>query len=111
MFSGSGNWNNQIVNNDVLSNYWGILINVGAADATANLIQGNRAHANGRAGIAILGTASGNTVQNNDATGNGLANLSPSLRFDLYAAAPAANTWRDNAGASNVSASVSGGAN
>ncbi len=105
MFSGSGNSNNQIVDNDMIGNHWGILINVGSADATANLIQGNRLHANGRAGIAILGTASGNTVQNNAATGNGLLNLAPSLRFDLYAAAPVANTWRDNEGSSNFGTS------
>ncbi len=106
MFSGSGNSNNQIVDNDVFGNHWGILVNVGSADATANLIQGNRLHENGRAGIALLGTASGNTVQNNAAAGNGLLNLAPSLRFDLYAAAPAANTWRDNQGSSNFGTSA-----
>ncbi len=105
MFSGSGNSNNQIVDNDLVNNYWGILINVGSIDASANLIQNNRAHGNGRAGIAILGAASGNTVENNAATGNGLLRLAPSLQFDLYAAAPAANVWRNNQGSTNAGAS------
>ena len=57
---------------------------------------------NGRAGIGILGTtARANTVENNNATGNGLLNLAPSLRFDLFAASPADNTWRNNQGNSN----------
>ena len=58
--------------------------------------------ANGRAGIAILGTSSGNSVENNDASGNGLLNLAPSLQFDLFAAVPGANLWRNNQGTSNV---------
>jgi len=93
----------------VLRNHWGININTPAADAGANIIRNNTIHDNGRAGIAILSlTARGNTVENNNATGNGLLNLAPSLRFDLFAASPADNTWRNNQGVANFGASSTG---
>ena len=83
----------------MLRNHWGILINTPSAEATANTIRGNTLHDNGRAGIAILSsTARANTVENNNATGNGLLNLAPSLRFDLFAANPLENVWRNNQG-------------
>ena len=86
----------------MLRNHWGIIINTPSANASANIIHTNTVHNNGRAGIAILSlTARGNTVENNDVTGNGLLNLAPSLRFDLFAASPADNTWRNNQGNAN----------
>jgi parallel beta-helix repeat protein len=93
--------NNQITDNQIQGNHWGILINTPSVDATGNLIRGNTISANGRAGIGILGTASGNTVENNNAAGNGLLNLAPSFRFDLFAASPLANIWRNNQGTPN----------
>ena len=91
----------------MLRNHWGILINTPSADATANTIHGNTVHDNGRAGIAILSvTARGNSVENNNASGNGLLNLAPSLRFDLFAATAAdSNTWRNNQGNASFTAS------
>ena len=59
----------------------------------------------GRAGIAALGVASGNTIEGNDATGNALLNLAPSLLFDLFDAPPLDNTWRNNQGRSNFATS------
>lgn len=93
------------MNNEILRNHWGILINAPSVDATANLIRSNAVHDNGRAGIGILGTARGNTVQDNDATGNGRLDLAPSLRFDLFAALPLENAWRNNRGNANFTAS------
>ena len=40
-------------------------------------------------------------MENNNATGNGLLNLAPSLRFDLFAANPLENLWRNNQGNAN----------
>ena len=97
---------NEIADNQVLRNHWGILINSPSTDATANTISGNTVHDNGRAGIAILSlTARGNSVTNNNATGNGLLNLAPSLRFDLFAANLLENSWRNNSGAANFTTS------
>lgn len=106
MFSGSGNTSNDVSDNQILRNHWGILINAPSANATTNLIRNNTVHDNGRAGIAILSlTASGNTVENNNVTGNGLLNLAPSLRFDLFAAGPPSdNVWRNNQGTLNFTA-------
>lgn len=89
----------------MLRNHWGILINAPSIDATANIIRNNIVRDNGRAGVGILGTGRGNTVENNNVTGNGLLNLAPSLRFDLFAAVPANNTWRNNQGSANFTAS------
>ena len=50
-------------------------------------------------------TARGNSVTNNNATGNGLLNLAPSLRFDLFAANLLENSWRNNSGGANFTAS------
>lgn len=90
-----------------MRNHWGILINAPSVDATANIIRSNSIHDNGRAGLAILGPAVGNTVENNNATGNGLLNLAPSLRFDLFAAVFANNAWRNNTGNANFTTSSS----
>ena len=44
-------------------------------------------------------------MTNNNATGNGLLNLAPSLRFDLFAANLLENSWRNNSGTANLTAS------
>ena len=65
------------------------------------MIRNNRIHANGRAGIAALAAAAGNIIESNDAAGNGLLNVAPSLLFDLFDAPPLNNTWLNNQGRSN----------
>ena len=101
MFSGAGNTGNQIVENEVTGNHWGILVNNFAGN-TGNTIRGNRVRGNGRAGIAALAAATGNTIQDNDAQGNGLLNITPSLLFDLFDAGALDNTWQNNQGRFNA---------
>lgn len=62
---------------------------------------------NGRAGIAALGLATGNTIEGNQATGNALLNLAPSLLFDLFDAPPLDNTWQNNQGRFNFASTSS----
>jgi len=92
--------NNEISDNDVTGNHWGILIGNFAGNS-GNTIRNNRVRNNGRAGIAALGLATGNTIEGNDATGNALLNIAPSLLFDLFDAPPFDNTWRNNQGRAN----------
>lgn len=98
LFSAAGNSGNQITDNEVNANHWGILLNV----ATGNVVRNNRARGNGRAGIATLATASDNTIQDNDARDNGTFNIAPSLAFDLFEAPPLNNTWQNNQGRFNL---------
>lgn len=92
------------MDNDVTGNHWGILVGNFAGNS-GNVIRNNRVHGNGRAGIATVGVASGNTIEDNDATGNALLNIAPSLLFDLFDAPPLDNTWRNNQGRFNLAAS------
>ena len=55
----------------------------------------------------MLAAANGNTIEDNDARGNGLLSLTPSLLFDLFDAPPFDNSWRNNQGVANF-ASTSG---
>lgn len=87
-------------------NHWGILLNTSAGNF-GNTIRNNRVRDNGRAGIAAVGLATGNTIEGNDATGNALLNIAPSLLFDLFDAPPLDNTWRNNQGRFNFPASAS----
>ncbi len=57
---------------------------------------------NGRAGIAALTLATGNTIEGNDVSGNALLNIGPSFLFDLFDAPPLDNTWRNNQGRFNL---------
>ncbi|HUF23365.1 MAG TPA: right-handed parallel beta-helix repeat-containing protein [Vicinamibacterales bacterium] len=100
MFSGSENKGNQIFENDVVGNHWGILLHNFSGNMD-NVVRNNRVHGNGRAGIAALANASGNTIRDNNAEGNGLLNLPPSLSFDLFEAPPLNNTWQNNQGSFN----------
>ena len=81
-------------------NHWGILVGNFAGNS-GNIIRNNRVRNNGRAGIAALALATGNTIEGNDATGNALLNIGPSLLFDLFDAPPFDNTWRNNQGQAN----------
>lgn len=90
---------NQIEANEVLRNHWGIQLTGGAR---GNRVSGNRTHENGRAGIAARATASGNVVEENQATGNGGLNLPPSGAFDLFDEGSLDNEWRGNQGRANM---------
>ena len=61
--------------------------------------------ANGRAGIGVQPAASGNTIRDNDAQGNGLLNIAPSFNFDLFDAPPLDNVWQNNVGRANFASS------
>lgn len=76
------------------------------AGNSGNIIRNNRVTRNGRAGIAALGLATGNIIEGNQATGNALLNLAPSLLFDLFDAPPLDNTWRNNDGRFNFPSSA-----
>ncbi len=49
----------------------------------------------------MLANASGNTIQDNDAQGNAVLGIAPSLSFDLFDAPPLNNTWQNNTGRFN----------
>ncbi len=66
-----------------------------------NVLRDNRSHENDRAGIAVLGLSTDNFITGNNATGNGVADVSPSFTYDLFDAGPLDNTWRRNRGSSN----------
>lgn len=100
MFSGSENKGNQIFENEVTGNHWGILLHTFTGNM-GNVVRNNRVRGNGRAGIAALANASENTIRDNNAEGNGLLNLAPSLQFDLFEAPPLNNTWQNNQGRFN----------
>lgn len=90
---------NQIEANEVLRNHWGIHL---TGTSRGNRVSGNRAHENGRAGIASRAVASGNVIEQNQATGNGGMNLAPSGSFDLFDEGPLDNEWRGNQGRGNT---------
>jgi parallel beta-helix repeat protein len=90
----ANNDDNEIADNEIAGNDWG-LRNSGADNRT--VIRNNRIHGNRRAGLFIL--APFNRIEGNIVTGNGLANLPPSCRFDMINAFGAGgNTWVDNVG-------------
>lgn len=98
---------NRILSNEVLSNYGrGIMItrplNPAVAPISGNIVAENRVHRNQRSGIAIMGAAAGNTVQQNDARGNALSGLAPCYRCDLVDLSIGVNAWERNLGAFNL---------
>lgn len=95
---GDDNDDNFIGENETLRNGWGIQI---SAASTGNVIVENRSHENDRAGVAVLGLGSGNFIGQNNAKGNGLADVSPSFTFDLFDQGVFDNTWERNQGTSN----------
>lgn len=101
LFLGGANNNNQIVNNEMLRNGWGILFNPISA-SSGNIISGNRLHEGPRAGIALRGQSGGNVIEDNDVTGNGVQNVAPSFGFDLFDdSTGSGNIWRRNSGRAN----------
>lgn len=99
---GGNNNFNQVVNNEVLRNAWGIRIGSPTLFSTGNLVAQNTIHENARAGVTVRTAATGNFIRDNDATGNGRANLPPTLTFDLFDEGLEDNTWQRNQGTSNV---------
>ena len=89
---GANNTRNQIVDNDISGNDWGILI--GCQPDSSNVIRNNRLRGNYRAAIGIAGEH--NIIEGNVATGNGLGNFWPSCRLDFMD--DRNNTWRNNTG-------------
>lgn len=94
-----GSRDNQIEANEVLRNHWGIHLTGGSS---GNRVSGNRTHENGRAGIGARATASGNVIEQNQATGNARLDLAPSGGFDLFDEGPLDNEWRANQGRANM---------
>jgi len=93
--SGAGNnTRNEITDNEVTGNDWGI--SIGAEPDSANVVSSNRVHENRRAGIVVYGQH--NRVENNDATGNSLVNLMPNCGLDLAEFRDTDNTWVNNTG-------------
>jgi hypothetical protein len=75
------------------------------APITGILIAHNRLHANQRAGIAILGGATGNTVVHNDARDNSVSGFPPERRCDLFdnsVGRNGGNIWDKNLGTFGV---------
>lgn len=99
--TGAANDDNLLVENEILRNGWGILLGPAGA-ASENRVAQNRVHQNRRAGISLFAEAFGNSVLQNNATGNGLLNLAPSGTVDLFdASVPPDNVWARNQGTSN----------
>lgn len=97
---------NTVLDNEVVGNSgWGILISrpAGQAPLTGTFVAQNRLHHNARAGISLMGPASGNVILNNNAAGNSVAGytLAPCYPFDLFDQPPVDNTWEGNKGTSN----------
>jgi parallel beta-helix repeat protein len=102
---GPGNNDNHIVANEADGNGWGIQIGPGSND---NHVLQNRAEGNQRAGVVVLdatgtGGAAGvdNIIGQNNAKGNGLANVGPSGTFDLFDQGIEDNIWKNNQGTFN----------
>jgi parallel beta-helix repeat protein len=107
LLTGAGTNDNQILSNEVLNNYGrGIIItrplNQAVAPITGTIVAQNRVHGNQRSGIAIMGAAAGNSVQQNDARGNALSGLAPCFNCDLVDLSIGGNVWERNLGAFNV---------
>ena len=98
--SNGDNNDNDIIANETHRNAWGILLGP-SGGPMGNFIGQNRSHENPRAGIALRGDADDNVVQQNNATGNGLLDLSPSFEFDLFDGSTGENTWLRNKGTAN----------
>lgn len=102
--TGAGTHDNRILHNAIVGNYGrGVMVArpTGTAPITGNLVAHNRAHANHRAGIAIMDAASGNIVVHNDARGNSLSGLAPCYQCNLFDLSVGGNTWDKNHGTFN----------
>ena len=95
---GANNDDNFIAANETLRNGWGIQVGGGSDD---NTVVQNRSHEIARAGVVVLDDGQGNFIGQNNARGNGLANVAPSGTFDLFDQGVLDNTWRNNKGSFN----------
>jgi len=79
--------NNQIEHNEILANNGrGVVMTRPLTEQpiTGILVAHNRLHGNQRAGVAVMGSASGNTVVFNDARDNNLSGLGPCFQCNLF---------------------------
>jgi len=98
LFAGAGNNNNKVIGNDATDGDWGFLLNGASA---GNLIANNYLRRHTRAGISAAGGAIDNSFVLNQAEGNGLANVAPSMGFDIFQDAASSNAFSGNKGRSN----------
>jgi hypothetical protein len=95
----ANNNNNLVLENECSFGDWGLQIN---GNSTGNVIARNYARDHTRAGVHLTGGANGNLVVENNAVGNGLENLAPSMTFDLFSnPAAGTNAWLRNKGTAN----------
>lgn len=107
IFLTSASNDNRIEHNEITGTRgWGIVLTRPAAGDPIRgmLIAHNRAHNNQRAGIAIMGSATGNTIVYNDARDNNLSGLGPCFRCNLFEFSTGGftgNFWDKNHGTFN----------
>lgn len=102
--TGAGTNDNRIEHNKVEGNFGrGIMVArpVGTVPISGNFVAYNPAHANQRAGIAIMGAAAGNIVIHNDARDNNLSGLPPCFHCNLFDNSGLTNIWDKNLGTFN----------
>jgi len=108
LLTGVGTNHNDVLENEILRNYdRGILIvrPAGPNPATGNLVAQNRIQESQRSGIAIMGSAAGNFVYQNDARGNNLSGLPPCYQCnlnDMSTPGIGGNSWEHNLGTFNL---------
>lgn len=92
-----GSTNNTIVENDIAGRY-GLGIMIGPGVASGNKVAQNRIHGFPGPGILATAAAAANTIEQNDARGNGLS-FAPPANVDLFdETQPADNAWNRNLG-------------
>ena len=103
LLTGSSN-NNDVQHNEILANNGrGVVMTRPLTETPISgiLLAHNRLHGNQRAGVAIMGSATGNIVEYNDARDNNLAGIGPCWRcnlFDNSTGRNGENTFRQNHG-------------
>lgn len=86
LLTGSSN-NNEVQHNEILANNGrGVVMTRPLTETPISgiLVAHNRLHGNERAGVAIMGAATGNIVEYNDARDNNLAGIGPCWRCNLF---------------------------
>jgi hypothetical protein len=105
LLTGLNTHDNRVSENEVIGNYGrGIMLTrpIGTAPITGNLVAQNRVHDNHRGGIAIMGAAIDNVVQQNDARWNNLSGLEPCYQCNLVELSVGTNLWLRNLGTFNL---------
>ena len=103
LLTGASN-NNDIQHNEILANNGrGVVITRPLTELPISgiLVAHNRLHGNQRAGVAIMGSATANTVVHNDARDNNLSGLGPCFQcnlFDNSVGKDGGNFWDKNLG-------------